>query len=153
MSKDPILFAGGDTNLYGYVLQDPINLIDPSGLEATLYIALPYHAVLGVTNPNSSTGMTYGHFYPEGNSIGLLSPTQGKVGITNSYPGLIPLRTHSTTPAQDQQILQNMQNLRNMANNESYPYSAAPPFTGAMTGQDSNNCFGFASKVCGGACQ
>ena len=32
MSKDPILFAGGDTNLYGYVLQDPVNLIDPTGL-------------------------------------------------------------------------------------------------------------------------
>lgn len=32
LSKDPILFAGGDTNLYGYVMQDPINFIDPSGL-------------------------------------------------------------------------------------------------------------------------
>lgn len=32
-SRDPILFAGGDTNLYGYVLNDPVNLIDPSGLE------------------------------------------------------------------------------------------------------------------------
>ncbi|MFP5459014.1 MAG: RHS repeat domain-containing protein [Bacteriovoracia bacterium] len=31
LSKDPILFAGGDANLYGYVLQDPVNLIDPSG--------------------------------------------------------------------------------------------------------------------------
>lgn len=31
-SKDPILFNGGDTNLFGYVLNDPINLIDPSGL-------------------------------------------------------------------------------------------------------------------------
>lgn len=30
-SKDPILFKGGDTNLYGYVLADPINFIDPSG--------------------------------------------------------------------------------------------------------------------------
>lgn len=30
-SKDPILFAGGDTNLYGYVLADPINWIDPTG--------------------------------------------------------------------------------------------------------------------------
>jgi RHS repeat-associated protein len=31
MSKDPVRFNGGDTNLYGYVLQDPINLIDPKG--------------------------------------------------------------------------------------------------------------------------
>ena len=32
LTKDPILFAGRDTNLYGYVLNDPINFIDPSGL-------------------------------------------------------------------------------------------------------------------------
>jgi RHS repeat-associated protein len=31
-AKDPILFAGGDTNLYGYVLGDPVNFIDPLGL-------------------------------------------------------------------------------------------------------------------------
>jgi RHS repeat-associated protein len=31
-AKDPILFAGGDTDLYGYVLNDPINIVDPLGL-------------------------------------------------------------------------------------------------------------------------
>lgn len=31
-AKDPILFGGGDTNLYGYVLNDPVNLTDVSGL-------------------------------------------------------------------------------------------------------------------------
>ena len=32
-AKDPILFAGGDTNLYGYALNDAVNLIDPSGMN------------------------------------------------------------------------------------------------------------------------
>jgi RHS repeat-associated protein len=32
-AKDPIGFAGGDTDLYGYVLNDPINYIDPYGLK------------------------------------------------------------------------------------------------------------------------
>ncbi|GEM_PF-504202 len=31
-ARDPIGFAGGDTNLYGYVLADPVNGIDPEGL-------------------------------------------------------------------------------------------------------------------------
>lgn len=31
-SKDPILFAGGDVNLYGYVENDPVNWVDPDGL-------------------------------------------------------------------------------------------------------------------------
>jgi len=31
-AKDPIGFAGGDSNLYGYVLQDPVNFVDPEGL-------------------------------------------------------------------------------------------------------------------------
>jgi len=30
-AKDPIFFAGGDTDLYGYVLNDPINWVDPWG--------------------------------------------------------------------------------------------------------------------------
>jgi RHS repeat-associated protein len=33
-AKDPILFGGGDANLYGYVLNDPANLEDPTGLDA-----------------------------------------------------------------------------------------------------------------------
>jgi RHS repeat-associated protein len=30
-AKDPIGFAGGDTDLYGYVLNDPVNSFDPEG--------------------------------------------------------------------------------------------------------------------------
>ncbi|MDY6904545.1 MAG: RHS repeat-associated core domain-containing protein [Thermodesulfobacteriota bacterium] len=34
-AKDPIGFAGGDSDLYGYVLNDPVNLVDPWGLESS----------------------------------------------------------------------------------------------------------------------
>jgi RHS repeat-associated protein len=33
-AKDPIFFAGGNTDLYGYVLNDPVNAIDPLGFSA-----------------------------------------------------------------------------------------------------------------------
>jgi RHS repeat-associated protein len=32
-AKDPMLFKGGDTNLFGYVVSDPVNWIDPLGLR------------------------------------------------------------------------------------------------------------------------
>jgi RHS repeat-associated protein len=32
-AKDPILFAGGDSNLYVYVANDPVNWVDPEGLS------------------------------------------------------------------------------------------------------------------------
>lgn len=35
-AKDPIGFAGGDSDLYGYCLNDPINFVDPYGLEGLL---------------------------------------------------------------------------------------------------------------------
>jgi RHS repeat-associated protein len=33
-AKDPILFAGGDTDLYGYCLSDPVGFVDPYGLSS-----------------------------------------------------------------------------------------------------------------------
>ena len=34
ISRDPISFSGGDVNLYGYVQNNPINLLDQSGLAS-----------------------------------------------------------------------------------------------------------------------
>lgn len=44
-AKDPILFNGGDTNLYGYVLNDPVDLTDSSGRDIGLF-------GLDLTNPD-----------------------------------------------------------------------------------------------------
>lgn len=38
IQKDPIGFEGGDVNLYGYVQNNPINYVDPSGFERDIKI-------------------------------------------------------------------------------------------------------------------
>ena len=43
-AKDPIDFAGGDTNLYSYVAQDPVNLVDPSGLFLDTFLDVAFVA-------------------------------------------------------------------------------------------------------------
>nr|WP_246119382.1 DUF1566 domain-containing protein [Aliikangiella coralliicola] len=40
--KDPIRFSGGDSNIYGYVFSDPINLIDPGGKLAFVVPFVPW---------------------------------------------------------------------------------------------------------------
>jgi hypothetical protein len=49
LSKDPISFAGGDSNLYGYIEQDPINLVDPSGQAAPVIAAYAVGVIVGAT--------------------------------------------------------------------------------------------------------
>jgi RHS repeat-associated protein len=34
-AKDPLRFGGGDSNLYGYSFDDPVNVSDPTGLDVT----------------------------------------------------------------------------------------------------------------------
>jgi len=41
-SKDPIKFGGGDTNLFGYVFNNPIQFVDLSGLDAIFVVFQGY---------------------------------------------------------------------------------------------------------------
>jgi RHS repeat-associated protein len=64
-AKDPISFAGGDTNLYGYVLNDPVNLRDPLGLDGESaggpgYVAGPNLAVPVLDPQGSLTTQSFG---------------------------------------------------------------------------------------------
>ena len=56
-AKDPILFNGGQANLYVYVGNDPVNFVDPEGL-ATHQVGVEFGLCVGVCiswNPNIST--------------------------------------------------------------------------------------------------
>ncbi len=66
ISEDPIGFAGGDLNLYAYVLNNPVKWIDPLGLEIWVAVRkakrpLTYfnanHAFLWDTTTNRGYGM------------------------------------------------------------------------------------------------
>ena len=70
-AKDPILFDGGDTNLFGYVLGDTVNLVDLDGLRVTHTYKpaiMPPHWICTVVCPvwggsdnltSSGTGISY----------------------------------------------------------------------------------------------
>ena len=63
-AKDPILFSGGDTNLYGYVLNDPVNLIDRNGAspEDTRRIQDAFNRVVNEMNASGQRLPTSGFF-------------------------------------------------------------------------------------------
>jgi len=54
ISKDPIGFDGGDVNLYGYVQNNPVNWIDPWGLEAAFQIPVIVDPIPGRAGCNCS---------------------------------------------------------------------------------------------------
>lgn len=51
-SKDPLIFAGGETGLYGYAGNDPVNFEDPTGLFDAF--------VFGALTPSTPTGPVKG---------------------------------------------------------------------------------------------
>jgi len=71
-AKDPIDFAGGDLNLFGYVKNDPVNLVDIFGLTVITpddpYEGCP--AGMICMDPGSMDPNNFGYFGPMGEDEG-----------------------------------------------------------------------------------
>ena len=106
-AKDPIFFAGGDTDLYGYVLNDPVNFIDPLGL-------FDYASEYGTTGEGLSDNISF----IESTVDNVYNETAGRDAlVTFGINGMhmddslhyigeaIDLRTRDLTDAQKQEIL------------------------------------------------
>jgi RHS repeat-associated protein len=85
-TKDPILFAGGDTNLYAYVGNDPVNYLDVDGTVGPIIWAAAVITALAYT-----AAVTFGFIasYEQ----------EGKPPLPKgSWPGTLP-GTQSTSPS------------------------------------------------------
>lgn len=75
-AKDPVLFEGGDANLYGYTFSDPVNWIDIDGFGATSF-DFGMNGRWGPKNGNWGGGNWSGGQVPSANSgnDGTVPPT------------------------------------------------------------------------------
>jgi len=117
ISKDPIGFAGGDSNLYAYAAGDPVNSVDVSGL--TVYQCyLLSHTTIKIESADATLNGHWG-FSPAGGLIaglfGILHWTPGQVRQESSIGSTC---FEADTTLEDQDIYDQIQ--RDMANPPAY---------------------------------
>jgi RHS repeat-associated protein len=100
-TKDSIGFGGGDTNLYGYVLSDPVNAIDPRGFDIWIEGRGPGenlgHMSISVGNPNDPSSIFSVSFGLAATKFPFIL---GYAYLDQTHGGPI-LEYMKTTPAQD----------------------------------------------------
>jgi RHS repeat-associated protein len=83
-AKDPILFAGGDSDLYGYCLNDPVNLVDSDGEIPTILAGAISGAVIGGVIGGISSAINGGNVW-HGVATGLISGGLTGAGIGSGF--------------------------------------------------------------------
>lgn len=98
ITKDPIGYAGGDVKLYVYVLNNPVNLVDPLGLF-TIVVSDPggrngatYGGTITVTGNSGQTVTVVGSSWPNSTnpSPGIASGTYDAVYSPTGHHGTSP---------------------------------------------------------------
>ena len=105
-AKDPIGFNGGDSNLYGYVLGDPVDFVDPFGL-----FQFGFRPLSGMNNSYSLGPLNIGllhenGFFSNGANVGYF-PT----GIGGDNSRQLPNYTMDPTQYDDNIMIQALNNL------------------------------------------
>jgi RHS repeat-associated protein len=72
ISEDPIEFAGGDVNLYGYVADNPLRYVDPLGLE--------WQGVIGVSGSLGGSPFLVGGLFG-GGGVNVIFTSSGQIGL------------------------------------------------------------------------
>ena len=120
VSRDPILFNGGTTNLYQYSLNDPVNFVDPSG--QSFLTPEQISGIIGGAIGGAAYGAYYGTFVEPGFGTiagavagGLAGATLG--GILGPYVGQLVPPAHASEPPSGQPQPPSIANHPTLGNN------------------------------------
>jgi RHS repeat-associated protein len=124
-TKDPIGYAGLDSNFYRYCFNRPMNCIDETGLRTTiittydrfLWFKYGSHSAVHVTNNTNPTMYDPGGTYMAGGQSGsgyMISGAGADVQLYRKYKessgSQVSIKMFDTTPEEERQIVSNIEN-------------------------------------------